>query len=201
MLRPVALVLMAGWITLIPANAAIVFSDDFDTSLPASTPAADLPGWTEQFGTIDYLKAPTCLGGGGGCVDLVGISDDPADLLKDPFFTFLPGRTYTLTYWLAGNGISGSDTVQAFLGSEAQTITVPWDSPFTQHTLVYTATVATTLHPVVFHEFESGNPSDPPPFGAFLDSVTLEETVTIPEPATFALLASGLLTVMLRRKH
>lgn len=200
MFKPIALVFIVGWIALTPARAAIVFSDDFDTSLPASTPAADLPGWTEQFGTIDYLKAPLCLGGGGGCVDLVGISDDPADLLKDPFFTFLAGRTYTLTYWLAGNGISGSDTVQTFLGSEAQTITVPWDSPFTQYTLVYTPAVATTLHPVVFHESE-GDPTAPPPFGAFLDSVTVEETAAIPEPATFALLAGGLLAVMLRRKQ
>src|SRR4051794_7100300 len=96
-----------------PASAAVVFTDNFDTDIPALNTVP--VGWTVTNGTVDIVASGsygiTC---SGNCVDLDGSTGDAGVLTSNQ--TFGPGN-FVLSFDLSGNQRGGaSDTVQVSYG-------------------------------------------------------------------------------------
>lgn len=103
MLKPaaalIALSLAAG------ANAAVLFSDDFNAATPALT-VTSLPNWTVS-GNVDVVAGGTfSIDCDGNCVDLDGTTG-PGSLLSNSI-NFVAGRTVTVSFDVSGNQRDGS---------------------------------------------------------------------------------------------
>lgn len=185
--------------SIAPCFGAIIFNDNFDASLGATQLNADIPGWNEVNGTIDYIQngafGLACLGAAGGCIDLDGSTTDAGDLVSTTPFNLLAGNTYVLTYWISGNQRSGTDTLTVSFGGQTNTHTaIASSDPFTQFSITVTP-LANTSSSINFSHAGGDN------LGIMLDSVELDEQTGIPEPATMAMLAAGLAaTALLRRR-
>jgi hypothetical protein len=169
-----ALVLSAG------AQAATVYSDNFDGNTPASnlTPA----GWSISGGSVDIVGPGyfDMLPGNGGYVDLDG-STGSAGLL----FTNVVGSasgTYTVTFDLAGNQRGSTESVLVTFGTTTQTFTLNSSDPFA----AYSLTTSASSGPLLL-SFQDVNSHDN--IGALLDNVSVS---SVPEPAMGSLLLAGL---------
>jgi hypothetical protein len=94
--------LAATLVATFPAQAAVVFSDNFDSYAPASSvPWSGGGTWTTG-NSVDLVKSGeynlTCAGGGGNCVDLSGSS--PGSISK---VLSLAAGTYLLSFDYTGN--------------------------------------------------------------------------------------------------
>jgi hypothetical protein len=182
------------------AFGATIFSDNFDASLPISTLNADVPGWDELNGTVDYLKSNAiqgidCRGNAGGCIDLDGSTSNAADFTSTATFNLLAGNTYTLTYWFSGSQRSGLNTLTVAFGGETNVHSdVPANAPYTLGTLIVTPLVNSSSQ-IVFSNAGGDN------VGLVLDDVALDESTVVPEPSALLLLGAGLagLAVLRRR--
>lgn len=182
-------------------QAAVIFNDDFDSSLAASTLNADIPGWDELNGTVDYIKQGgyglTCAGGTGGCIDLDGSTFDAADFTSTAIFNLIAGRTYTLSFDISGNQRVGSDNISISFGGSVLNLTLSVGAPYTTQQIVVTPG-ANTSSAIVFSNQGGDN------FGAILDNVVLDEKIggAVPEPSTLALMGiAGAAVLTLRRKR
>jgi len=171
-----AMVLSAG------ANAATVFSDNFDSDTLGlnAVPA----GWTiGNDGTVDVIGNPgffDLLPGNGRYIDLDG-SNGAAGLLETSF-AVTAGLTYTATFQLAGNQRDGnSDSVAVMFGGSMLTPTLASSDGFTTYSVTTTATGDTLML-----SFLDGRPGD---VGALLDNVSVS---SVPEPATMSLFLAGI---------
>jgi hypothetical protein len=182
-----------------PAQAAIVFSDNFDADNAASAlNFNNLINWTVSGGTIDYIRSGgfgiSCFGGTGGCLDMDGSTGNAGRITTRQTFDFDDGVAYTFEFLLSGNQRGGaSDTVlfglvNADTGAESSFTAGPLapNAPF--------ATFGTSFFGQSFtgnwRLFIEGVGGDN--VGAILDNVVLRDnrTAAVPEPAT--LLLSGL---------
>lgn len=175
-------------------QGGIIFNDNFDSSLPATQLNPAVPGWNSLNGTVDYIKnggyGISCVGGGGGCIDLDGTTSDAADFTSQASFNLVSGHTYVLSYFLSGNQRGGSDTVVASFGGVSQSTVLGAGDPFALYTLTVKPS-SNMSSSIVFSNAGGDN------IGAILDGVTVEERLAaVPEPGTVVLLPAALAALM-----
>lgn len=148
------ILLAAALSTTMPAGAAVMFSDNFDSFAPSSrTNVTDLPGWQTVGGSVDYVHKQNpwgiqCSGGSNACIDLDGSTGNAGRFQHGAgSISFLAGQTYELSAWISGNqrnaaadnllfGVSGAQS-DVF----TQTISnLGWDAQFQKYSLIFTAT-------------------------------------------------------------
>jgi hypothetical protein len=193
----------ASWVA--PAQAAVVFSDDFNGILTSALNTAP-DGWSviAGEGTVDRIKSGTyslsCFGNTGGCVDLDGTSNNAGIMVSDGSFVLQAGGQYLLTAQMSGNqrsvpypALSGPDTLTfGFRDASnlnmilaSQTIAnIQSTQPFTLISLLFTVG-SSPVNAKIFFEAAGGDN-----VGPILDDVTLSQ---VPLPAAAWLLGSGLL--------
>jgi hypothetical protein len=179
------------------AQAAPLFSDNFNTDPYSLNTPSFAGGWSVTSGTVDVIGVGTpydlVAGANGHYVDLDGSSWQAGQMSNSVMLTM--GQTYTLTYELAGNHRGyGADSVTVNFGSSSQIISRNSGDGFTTYMLNYTAT-STGLASFSFHNAGGDN------VGALLDNVKV--TAAVPEPETYAMLVAGLglLGFMARRRR
>lgn len=177
------------------AQAAPLFSDDFDTDTLGLNAIAFNGGWSVSGGTVDIIGAPgpfDLLPGNGHYIDLDG-STGKAGIFAN-YLDVSNGVTYTLSFDLAGNQRgAGTDTVVVNFGSGSQTFTRAATDGFQTYMLSYTAT---GTGKVGFSFIDQGADNQ----GALLDRVSV---TAVPEPETYGMLLGGLalLGVVARRRR
>jgi hypothetical protein len=166
------------------ANAAIVFSDNFDSyayQLNWAPPA----NWTAPGpGTVDLIGETTTqtqfnfYPGNGGYVDLDGSNGVSGALQTAAAFST---GTYTLSFSLGGNARGDATTTTVIsLGSFSQSISLASNNPLQQ----YSFTFITDGGNLSFMDLPAGSGN----VGNILDNVLL---AAVPEPSTWALMVLG----------
>ena len=190
--------------------------------------SSDLTGWTTNSGYTFVVfpgTATTNLGNGitlwpgisntipasspdgGNFIAADGAYQTGSYTLQQTINNLTVGHTYQVSFWQAGaqqSGFSGPTTdqwqVSLFAGANDQVQNAPLmtdaSHDFTgwqQASVEFTATAASET----LQFFAIGTPSGVPPF-ALLDGVSMSD---VPEPATLALMAAGLIGVALARRQ
>ncbi len=191
-----ALIALAAAATTAGAQAAVIFSDNFDgnTTGLSKTPS----GWTVTNGTVDIIgTSPTSfdlLPGNGAYIDLDGSSGNAGELSISLNLT--AGVSYTASYFLAGNRRGGNDTVTVTFGSASQSHTLAATTGFTPFSLDFTP-LTTGSYTLMFANAGGDN------VGLLLDRVTVRsaDVNDVPTPPSLALALAGLLALgALRRR-
>ena len=187
------------------ANAAIIFSDDFEADTLGLN--ASLINWTVTAGSIDVIASGTfsidCAGNVGKCVDLDGTVEPKAAGTIETNSIPLPVGDYRLTFDLSGNQrpelTQDSDSVTVSLGSVFDELfqKAPGD-PFENIVRDFSVGAATSANLVFAHEGGDN-------IGLVLDNVTLEllraGPAGVPEPGTLAIFGLGLAGLGLLRRR
>ncbi|SFH60419.1 PEP-CTERM protein-sorting domain-containing protein [Nitrosospira sp. Nsp14] len=174
-------------------HAATIFSDNFDTYVPDQLnwgpPGSS--GWTVTDGTVDLHGAGgtyDVLPGNGSYVDLDGSSLDSG--LFSNIVNLTGGTTYLLSFDLGGSqrGNRG-ETVHVSFGSATASYILNVTDPFSTYTLEFTPG-SDGAYSLSYLNVGGDNR------GAFLDNVSVSSgpvpASSVPEPATYAMLLSGL---------
>jgi hypothetical protein len=203
-----------------PANAAVVFSDNFNTENGGAS-QLNYRGFANfnsaGAGNVDLVAAPdfgiTCAGGSGSCVDLDG-SPGPGFLRSIMSFAFNAGDFVRLSFDLSGNQrTGGSDSYFAGFDFTSATFITDYGrnffgsdvivSPGTTEvgSVALSASVASnspfTTRSIFFTAAEAGSlrfrigSSSLDNFGPILDNVTLTVDSAVPETATWAMMLLG----------
>ena len=181
-----AIALATGTMLTSGAQAAVVFSDDFNSYayqlnwVPPANWSAPGPGTVDLIGQTTTTTGFNFYPGNGGYVDLNGSNGLPGSL--QTLMSFAPG-TYTLSFDLGGNARGDVDkTTTITLGNFSQNITLGSSSPLQ----LYTYTFTTTGGMLDFADLAGGNGN----IGNILDNVTVM-TSAVPEPSTWAMMILG----------
>ncbi len=186
---------LATAIVAAPAQAAVLFQDNFDTDHPLTvTNVASLNNWTISGGSVDYLLAyPGLSCVAGGCLDMDGSTGNAGRITSIATYNFLAGVTYSLEAQVSGNQRNvGTDSITfGFFdtGTMMDAASATWSNilpsdPFTPRTVSFIPGSAGT-----YRLFIEGGGGDN--IGVILDNVVFRDDRTaVPEPAT--LLLSGL---------
>ncbi|MBX3636030.1 MAG: PEP-CTERM sorting domain-containing protein [Rubrivivax sp.] len=187
-----------------PAQAGIIFSDNFDADNASSAlNFNNLINWTVSGGTIDYIRSGgfgiSCVGGTGGCLDMDGSTGSAGRITSRQLFDFDDGVLYFFDLALSGNQRGGaSDTVNFGLIRESDGALfggvigpIAPGAPFSG----YSGGFDGVNVPGSWRLFIEGVGGDN--IGAILDNVVLRDnrTATVPEPATLLLSGLALLAV------
>lgn len=176
------------------AQAATVFSDNFDSDVLVLNSTSFLGGWTVSGGTVDTIGPGLydVFPGNGHYIDLDGSTGSAGLFSKS--LNAVAGTTYTVSFDLAGNhrGYS-NDTVAVNFGSASGSYVLSSSDAFATQTLTFTA-VGSGLVSLSFQNSGGDN------VGALLDNVSI---AAVPEPSTYAMLLGGLglLGVAARRRR
>jgi len=175
-----AVVLMAG---ATAAQAAPIFSDNFNADVQGLNTTTFLGGWTVSNGTVDTIGTGffELLPGNGNYIDLDGSSYQAGTFSNSVVLT--GGTTYVLSFQLAGNHRGyGPDVVDVTFGSSTGSHTMYSGDPLTSFSLSFTPGVSGPAS-FSFHNHGGDN------VGAILDNVSI---AAVPEPETYAMLLAGL---------
>lgn len=180
------ILVFASALVAVPANAATLFSDNFDSlGRSSSINAKGLEGWHTMGGSVDYVRqanpwAVSCAGGSNGCIDLDGSTRNGGRFQRgEGSISFHAGQTYELSAWISGNQRGGAadnllfgiSSIQADLMT--QTISnLDSNSGFQKYSLLFTA--AFDFRGSIFFEDMGGDN-----VGALLDDVTLSTVDTL----------------------
>lgn len=179
------LVIAAALLSASAAQAATIFTDNFDIDPLALNSTVFNGGWTVS----GYHAAVDTIGpgwydvfpGNGHYIDLDGSWDAPGLFSKT--LTATAGMTYTATFQLAGNHRGyAADTVAVNFGSASGSYTLSSGDAFGTYSLSF---LATSSGPFSLSFKNSGGDY----VGALLDNVSV---AAVPEPATYGMLLAGL---------
>jgi hypothetical protein len=171
------------------ANAALVFSDNFNTYDQQLNWTPPPSSWTVSSGTVDLIgETPTGTSfdfypGNGGFVDLHGSTGQAGTLQTAT--TFAPGD-YTLDFALGGNARGDvAKTTMISLGSFSRSITLASSDPLSLRSISF----HTSGGNLSFADLPGGNGN----IGNILDNVSLATASVgaVPEPATWAMMLLG----------
>jgi hypothetical protein len=171
------------------ANAAVVFSDNFNSYAFQLNWVPPSSVWTVPIGTVDLIGETTSgthfdfFPGNGGYVDLDGTTHHAGTL--ETAESFGPGA-YTLSFDLGGNArgeVAKTTTITLGVGSWSTSLTLASSAPY--H--LYTYTFTTTGGKLSFGDNTAGNQD----IGNILDNVSLSTASGIPEASTWAMLGLG----------
>lgn len=196
--------LASALVFTVSANAGVIFEDNFDSEVPdvlvqtgSDTNYTSFTNWTVTNGTVDLVAnndwGLKCAGNTGKCVDLDG-STSNAGVFTSTSLSLAVG-TYELSFDISGNQRNrASDDLTVSLGgffNQDFTLAsnVPWQT--VSHVLSVTNASSSSF---IFNHQGGDN------IGIMLDNVSLS-TVSVSEPATFALLGLGLLGLGVARKR
>lgn len=196
--------LVGGLLTSGAGMGAVLFQDNFDTDAAISILNFNaLNNWSVSGGTIDYIRSGgfgiTCFGGAGGCVDMDGSTGNAGRITSNQVFSFVTGRTYTLSAQVSGNQRGGlvdfldaGTDVGSFVGNFGPLAS---GDPFAPVTLVFTP--SSDFSARIFFEGLGGDN-----IGPILDNVVLSDNQQngIPEPATLLLAGIGIAAMGLGRR-
>jgi hypothetical protein len=93
----------------VPAQAAVVFTDTFDSEAGggSSLNYAGYANFDVTDGTVDQIKSGAysinCAGGSGGCVDMDGSTGNSGFMTSKASFAFSAGDTVALSFAISGN--------------------------------------------------------------------------------------------------
>ncbi|MFM9853306.1 MAG: PEPxxWA-CTERM sorting domain-containing protein [Sphingomonadaceae bacterium] len=212
-----------------PAQATIVFSDNFNTENGGAT-ALNFRGFTNFLSTgsrdVDLVATPnpfgiTCAGGSGSCVDLDG-SPGPGTLASRNSFAFNTGDVVRLSFLLGGsqrgrtdNWFSGFDfgantLITSFGSNYFGTDTVSAGGTFSGFSVGTSVNSPDpfSLRSIFFTAGQAGSltfnfgTDSADNVGPLLDNVSLDITAAVPEPATWMMLLAGfgLIGAAMRRR-
>jgi hypothetical protein len=177
------------------AQAAVVFSDNFDTE-NLGLNYTSFANFNVTGGSVDLIGQPSFFNfypGSGRFVDLdgsAGSNNNPAGQISTKS-SFGAGN-YLLTFNLGGSARGDTNTVEVRLGNFSQFITLASNAGLTTQSFAF----ATTGGALSFTNLgQSDN------VGLILDNVQLASAV--PEPATWAMMLTGFLGlgVLARRRR
>lgn len=167
------------------AQAAVLFSDNFNADAHGLNATAFSGGWTVTNGTVDTIGTGyfDLFPGHGNYIDLDGSSNRAGVLSKS--LTLSAGVSYTASFDLGGNQRNaGADTVDVSFGGNDATFLLNATDPFGKHSLSFIP-AASGSYLLSFHNRGGDN------MGAVLDNVSVNAGA-VPEPSAMALLFAGL---------
>lgn len=172
------------------AQAAIIFTDNFDTEVLATNSVPS--NWLVSDGSVDVIGDPSFfnfLPGNGRYVDLDGSTGNSGVLKKA--FNLTAGTLYTVSFDLAGSQRGSNENVTVNFG----TSTNNWSFTSGQGFATYSLTFNPTLSGAYLLSFENAGGDN---VGALLDNVSVS---SVPVPGAAWLFASAVLGLLgLKRK-
>jgi hypothetical protein len=187
---------VAAFAMVAPAQAAVLFSDNFNSYPGNSVPWDGSGVWTTANSVDLVASGPvynlTCAGGIGNCVDLSGSS--PGFISRS---LTLAAGIYQLSFDYTGNQLGSQFPSASFTASVGSLVAnigplANNSSSFASYSGIFTTTGPTTL---TFSQNAGGDPFR----GSILDNVVV---ASVPEPATWLLMIAGfgLVGGMMRRR-
>ena len=166
------------------AQAATVFSDDFNADATALNQTTFLGGWTVTDGTVDLVDFVF-----GRLVDLDGSTLDAGVFSKE--LALSVGNRYTASFQLAGSQRGSMEMVDVTFGTSAASYMLASGDVLSTRSLVFVPAASGTFA-LTFENAGGDN------VGALLDNVSVVSAL-IPEPGAYALMLAGLGLVGLLR--
>jgi hypothetical protein len=166
------------------AQAAVVFSDDFNADTLGLNYTGFVNGWTVSDGTVDLIGTGffDLHPGNGNYVDLDGSTSNAGVLTQSLSLT--AGVTYTASFSLGGSNRGDTNLVDVMFGTSLSNFTLLSADPLATQSISFTPGSDGTYT----LSFSNGGGDN---LGAILDNVMVS-TPAIPEPETYALMLAGL---------